>query len=241
MITIVCADDTADIRNLVRATLAPDGIHVLTARDGAEAIAMVQRQHPDAVLLDIHMPGMDGLETLREMAAHLDLAQIPVMMITSDSQAENVREALRAGARDFLVKPFDPEVLRRRVRRLLGVEAGEGAREEDVAKGRALIVADQPLLLAIAEGMLRQRYDVDTARNGDDAVALATVKPPDVVLVDARVVAASGWLAGQLRVAARQARIFAMAGAADGPAADGYDGVVRKPLERDGLLRAIGS
>ena len=241
MITIVCADDTADIRNLVRATLSADGVHVLAARDGAEAIEMVQRQRPDAVLLDIHMPGMDGLETLRAMSAHLDLAQIPVMMITSDSQAENVREALRFGARDFLVKPFEPEVLRRRVRRLLGIESAESVADEAVAKGRALIVADQPLLLAIAQGMLRHRYEVETARTADDAVALAAIRPPDVVLVDGRVAAMNGGLVGQLRAVATRARLFAMGGAGEAVADTGYDGVVRKPLERETLLRAIGS
>src|SRR5689334_8046498 len=101
---------------------------------------------PDAVLLDINLPVMDGLETLRHMAAEPTLRQIPVMMISSSGYAENVRAALASGARDFIVKPFTVDTLRERVRRLLsGPKAEPGAPEPPKSPTRVVtrvLVAD---------------------------------------------------------------------------------------------------
>src|SRR5581483_12272281 len=94
---------------------------------------------PDAALLDILMPLMDGLEVLHRMAAEPALARIPVMMLTSSSLAENVQEALRNGARDFVVKPFDPDELWARVQRLLASHhdaAPESVKGQDASDTR---------------------------------------------------------------------------------------------------------
>src|SRR5204862_4118315 len=101
---VVVADDAPDICALVRAVLSKDGIEVLTALNGAEALELIFEQSPDAVVLDLAMPLLGGLEALQRLAADPVLSRIPAMMLTSDSQAASVRAALAAGARDHLVK-----------------------------------------------------------------------------------------------------------------------------------------
>ncbi len=105
MAKVLIADDAAFIRMKSASLVQLLGHDVLEASNGAEAVAMYAEHHPDAVLLDITMPVMDGIEALKRiMAADPDAR---VAMVTAIGRQQIIMEAIRAGAKDFVVKPFD--------------------------------------------------------------------------------------------------------------------------------------
>jgi DNA-binding NarL/FixJ family response regulator len=118
MTRVALVDDQALLRAGLRALLdAEDGIEVVgEAGDGEEAVAMAREQRPDVVLMDIRMPGVDGLEATRRIAADADLAGVKVVVLTTFEVDEYVFEALRGGAAGFLLKEADPEEIVRAVR-----------------------------------------------------------------------------------------------------------------------------
>jgi DNA-binding NarL/FixJ family response regulator len=124
VIRVVLADDQALLRAGIRALLdAEDDIDVVgEASDGAEAIARVRETEPDVVLMDIRMPGTDGLEATRQIAADARLSGTRVVMLTTFDLDEYVFEAVRIGASGFLVKDTEPAELLRGVR---AVAAGD--------------------------------------------------------------------------------------------------------------------
>ena len=124
MIRVVLADDQALLRAGIRALLdAEDDIDVVgEASDGAEAVALVRETEPDVVLMDIRMPGTDGLEATRQIAADERLSGTRVVMLTTFDLDEYVFEAVRIGASGFLVKDTEPAELLRGVR---AVAAGD--------------------------------------------------------------------------------------------------------------------
>ena len=118
MIRVVLADDQALLRAGLRALLAAeDDIEVVgEASDGREALEVVRLTHPDVVLMDIRMPGMDGLEATRVIAVEPELAETKVVVLTTFDLDEYVFEAVRFGASGFLVKDTEPTELLRGIR-----------------------------------------------------------------------------------------------------------------------------
>jgi DNA-binding NarL/FixJ family response regulator len=117
-VRVALVDDQAMVRAGLRALLAAeDAVEVVgEAADGDAAVALVRAQRPDVVLMDIRMPGTDGLEATRRIAADDELANVRVLMLTTFELDEYVFEALRAGAAGFLLKADDPADLVRAVR-----------------------------------------------------------------------------------------------------------------------------
>jgi two-component system chemotaxis response regulator CheY len=107
MAKVMVVDDAAFMRLRASKVLQDNGHEVLQAENGADAVRQYAKHHPDAVLLDITMPEMDGLEALKEIRK-LDPAA-RVAMVTAMGQQAIVMEALRAGAKDFILKPFQPD------------------------------------------------------------------------------------------------------------------------------------
>ena len=124
MIRVVLADDQQLLRAGLRVLLdAEDGIEVVgEAADGAEALDVVRAQRPDVVLMDIRMPGLDGLEATRRITADPDLAATRVVVLSTFDLDEYVFEAVRIGASGFLVKDTEPVEL---LRGLRAVAAGD--------------------------------------------------------------------------------------------------------------------
>lgn len=117
MASILVVDDEPDIRELVRINLELDGHSVITASNGSEALDFAVGEHPDLVVLDVMMPGMDGWEVLASMKAAPDplVAEIPVVMLTArDDQLDRIRSGIE-GALRYLTKPFSPGELRAEV------------------------------------------------------------------------------------------------------------------------------
>ena len=122
MPTILICDDEPTLRELMRVSLG-DGYAFAEAADVAEAIELANDVHPDLVLLDVMMPGMDGPETLRRLADSPRTAAIPVVFITARTQTHEVAEYRSMGAVGVIAKPFDPMTLAENVKRLLQNDA----------------------------------------------------------------------------------------------------------------------
>lgn len=118
---VLIVDDEASLRALVRANLEIDGIDVSEAVDGNEAMAMLRESPPDLVLLDIMMPGKDGIEVLEDVAADPALKAIPVILLTAKGEQEDLERGAMLGARGHITKPFDPEQMVRTVKAALGI------------------------------------------------------------------------------------------------------------------------
>jgi two-component system chemotaxis response regulator CheY len=111
MIRVLIADDSGTMRTIIRRSLESIGItNPVEAADGTQAISMFQAGQFDLVLTDWNMPGKSGLEVARAIRAQDK--QVPIVMITTESEKTRVVEAIQAGVSDYLVKPFTPDGLR---------------------------------------------------------------------------------------------------------------------------------
>jgi DNA-binding response OmpR family regulator len=117
--TILVVEDDATVRDLIATKLATAGYHAITADDGGAALDLVRREQPDMVILDVVMPGMDGLSVCYELLSSAATAQIPVLMLSGRDRQVDIDLGLTVGADDYLIKPVDPAELLRRVRWLL--------------------------------------------------------------------------------------------------------------------------
>lgn len=120
---ILVVDDLEDNREVLRARLTSRGYEVDCAVNGAEALERVAAQPPDLILLDIMMPVLDGIATVRRLKADATLPFIPVLLLTSKTDAADVVVGLEAGADDYLTKPIDHAALVARVRAMLRIKA----------------------------------------------------------------------------------------------------------------------
>ena len=115
---ILVVDD--DMMNLVLVKHALSEIYeVESASSGEEALRCIETEIPDMVLLDVEMPGMGGPEVAKMMKADEKFANIPIVFLTGDSDPETEAECLKLGADDFIIKPFVPMVMQRRISRIL--------------------------------------------------------------------------------------------------------------------------
>jgi two-component system response regulator MprA len=116
-VAVLLVDDDAPIRRMLERTLGAEGYDVSTAADGGSALAQIERSMPDVIVLDVAMPGLDGLAVTRRVRAKG--LRVPILLLTArDALPERVA-GLDAGADDYLVKPFEIEELTARIRALL--------------------------------------------------------------------------------------------------------------------------
>ena len=120
---ILLCDDDPLLVELLTFRLQAKGFDVDVAQDGADSWAKLQEERPAAVVLDVMMPAVNGLEILRRIRETPALVDLPVVMLTARKQERDVVGALELGASDFLSKPFIPDELVARLRRLLGIVA----------------------------------------------------------------------------------------------------------------------
>jgi DNA-binding response OmpR family regulator len=122
--TVLVADDDDDILLLVTTRLRRDGFDVISAQNGEEALALAQEQRPAVAVLDVGMPGLDGLEVLARIRADDNLKGMRVLLLTAKAQESDVRRGYDAGADAYVRKPFSPAELSAQVRELLDGAAG---------------------------------------------------------------------------------------------------------------------
>lgn len=112
---LVVDDDTSNLKVASR-ILCEEKMRVSCLKSGEDALKFLQENRPDIILLDIHMPGMDGFQTISAIREKKEIADIPVIFLTADDDSNTEKKGLEAGAMDFIKKPFVPEVLLLRVR-----------------------------------------------------------------------------------------------------------------------------
>src|SRR3954453_21465966 len=145
MTALLLVDDDPPIRRMLLRTLAAEGYSVEAAADGGAALAAVERSLPDAIVLDVTMPGVDGLAVTRRLRAKG--LRVPILLLTARDAVHERVAGLDAGADDYLVKPFDVDELSARVRALL---------RRNEPPGETLAFAD-----LILEGTIARRAGVD--------------------------------------------------------------------------------
>ena len=188
---IFVVEDEEDILDLIRHHLTKEGFAVATATNGLEAVKAIQRKPPDLILLDLMLPGLDGLEVCRQLKKDSKTAGVPILMVTAKDEESDVVTGLELGADDYIVKPFRMKELIARVRAALrrqrpaqldkeapvragGIEIHPGRHEVKVA-GEAVEMTFSELrilhVLASRPGWVLTRDQiVDAVRGADYAV-----------------------------------------------------------------------
>jgi DNA-binding response OmpR family regulator len=145
--TVLVVDDHRPVRALCRASLEEAGFRVLEAENGQEALASVQTERPDAILLDIMMPGISGWEVTAALLAERSADEIPIIFISARTEPSDRIRAYELGAQAYVTKPFDPDVLAETVATVLAqIERGDrdaalaetlaSLRKEQVSSGK---------------------------------------------------------------------------------------------------------
>ena len=108
---ILLADDDRVLTTLLTGRLRPRGVEVVVAHDAMQALMSAMRSPPDAIVLDIQMPGGTGLEVLRKLKTSSKTSSIPIIVLSGSGTKDTPREVTALGAAEFLLKPVDPEAL----------------------------------------------------------------------------------------------------------------------------------
>jgi DNA-binding response OmpR family regulator len=117
---ILLVDDSNTVLMMEKMILAASGYDVVVAHDGQEGVSKAATEQPDLILLDVVMPKMDGIEACRRLRAQESTRSIPIIMVTTRSEAHNVETSFRNGCNDYVNKPINNTELLAKVRSLLG-------------------------------------------------------------------------------------------------------------------------
>jgi two-component system alkaline phosphatase synthesis response regulator PhoP len=203
---ILVVDDEPDILDLVKYNLDKEGYDVSSVLTGEEALQITQKIHPDLILLDLMLPGLDGLEVCKTLKKQADTSEIPIIMLTAKGEESDVVTGLEIGADDYISKPFSPKVLIARVRAMM--RRKKQATQSDAEKkyirihefeidpGRHIVTyRDEPVNLTYTEFRLLQiladrpgwvftRFQIVDALRGEDYPV--TERSVDVQIVGLR-------------------------------------------------------
>ena len=116
---ILVVDDEQDLVKLVRFNLEKDGYKVISAFNGEDALFLARKERPDLIVLDLMLPGIDGLEVCKKLKADTELVNIAVIMLTAKGEESDITLGLKLGADDYVTKPFSPKELVARVQAVL--------------------------------------------------------------------------------------------------------------------------
>jgi two-component system chemotaxis response regulator CheY len=122
-VKILSVDDSSIVRKIIRSAVEVLNYELIEAADGADALAILRKESADIILilLDWNMPGMNGFDFLTTVKNHPEFKKIPVMMVTTESEKENIVKAIKAGAAHYMIKPFTTEELIKKVMECLGL------------------------------------------------------------------------------------------------------------------------
>ena len=200
---ILIVDDEEDVLELVQYNLERSGYHVETAISGEQALTKTKKKIPDLIILDLMLPGMDGLEVCKQLKSDVKTEGVPIIMLTAKGEEADIVTGLELGADDYVTKPFSPKVLVARVRRLLHRAVSrdlerppmrikdltiDSGRREVLVKGKPvhLTFTEFNILNALAKrpGLVFTRYQIIDTIHGDDY--LVTDRAVDVQIVSLR-------------------------------------------------------
>ncbi|MGD8786848.1 MAG: response regulator [Phycisphaerales bacterium] len=200
---ILIVDDEEDVLELVRYNLDKNGYKVETAISGEEALTKARTKLPDLMILDLMLPGIDGLEVCKIVKNDAKTQNIPIIMLTAKGEEADIVTGLELGADDYVTKPFSPKVLIARVRRILHRNIARDLEKAplkiheltiDPAR-RQVLIKNKPVDLTFTEfnilytlarrpGLVFTRYQIVDALHGDDY--LVTDRAVDVQIVGLR-------------------------------------------------------
>ena len=150
--TVLVIDDEKDLIELVRYNLEKEGFDVVAATDGRSGLDIASRHRPELIVLDVMMPGVDGLEVCRQLRGAEPTRQIPLIMLTARASEADRVVGLELGADDYVTKPFSPRELVARVKAVLRRSAPSDAREEGRILRHGDVVVDPARPEVRAEG-----------------------------------------------------------------------------------------
>lgn len=117
--SILVVDDEPMARNLLRLMLVRANFNVYEAENGLDALEKLRQHHPDLLILDVMMPGLDGLAVCREVRSNVDLYDLPIIMLSAKTDYASIQQGLAAGASQYLTKPISADELTTHVRAML--------------------------------------------------------------------------------------------------------------------------
>lgn len=202
--SILVVDDEEDILDLVEYNLAKDGYRITCAASGEAGLKAARSQLPDLIVLDLMLPGLDGLEICKRLRADSKTQHVPIIMLTAKGEEADIVTGLELGADDYITKPFSPRVLAARVKTVLRRKTSEPDDAKSVVKihdllihpGRHEVVAQGARvdlthtefrilqLLARRPGWVFTRYQIINGVQGDDIAV--TDRSVDVHIVSLR-------------------------------------------------------
>jgi two-component system alkaline phosphatase synthesis response regulator PhoP len=186
---ILVVDDEENIRELVKYNLAREGYQVTTVNSGEEALKQIRAKLPDLIVLDLMLPGMDGLDVCRQLKSDGRTVHIPIVMLTVKGEESDIVIGLELGADDYIIKPFSPKVLLARLKAVLRRREKEPIQESDIitvgdltihpgrheilVQGKAVKLTSTEFrilhLMARRPGWVFTRYQIVDAARGEDA------------------------------------------------------------------------
>jgi len=202
--SILVVEDEEDILELIRYNLTKEGYQVACAASGEEGLKSARAKHPDLVLLDLMLPGIDGLEICKALKADGSTQAIPIVILTAKGEESDIVAGLELGADDYIVKPFSPKVLIARLRAVLRRRSRQTQDDQSTLQvhdvvihpGRhEVLVQGKPVELTLTEfqvlhflarrpGWVFTRYQIVNAVKGEDYAV--TDRAVDVQIVGLR-------------------------------------------------------
>lgn len=201
--TILVVDDEEDIRELLELNLSQEGYKIFSCETGEQALEIAASKLPTLIILDLMLPGIDGLEVCKKLKSNLKTEDIPIVMLTAKGEEADIVTGLELGADDYITKPFSGKVLVARIRRILRKEVTrqddknilkikdltiDPNRREVLVKGKSveLTFTEFNILRTLARrpGLVFTRYQIVDALHGGDY--LVTDRAVDVQIVSLR-------------------------------------------------------
>ncbi|MES2163172.1 MAG: response regulator [Pseudomonadota bacterium] len=257
---VLVVDDSEAVRHMMKVQLASLGLKARAVASGAAAVAALQLEHYDILMMDADMPDLDGIETLRLMAEDAQLAAVPaVLMVTAYAREHHRQTAEQSRLMPFLDKPANPYLLRSVVLAALGLESGQPAVKlaappsvavQRIRGAHVLVVDDNSINQQVASEILqRAGVKVDLAGSGEEAARMTAAGDYDAVLMDIQMPDMDGYQAtaliradevhGKLPIIAMTAH--AVAGYRERCLAMDMNDYVTKPIDPDTLYAVLAT
>ncbi|MBI5185871.1 MAG: response regulator [Nitrospinae bacterium] len=175
---ILVADDEEIVQDVISRALDKDKYEIFPAFNGIEAVDMIRSLMPDLILLDINMPGKNGIQVCQEIKENPETARIPVMFVSARTDENVIEKGFDVGADDYLTKPFKLEELVTKVEQIFG-----GLTQD--RKEKVLVVDDSSTVRSILHnGISQQGFRIITACDGEDGLREAIQEKPDIIISD---------------------------------------------------------
>jgi len=203
---ILIVDDEEDILELLRYNISKEGYDVICADNGGKCLASAKTHSPSLIILDLMMPGIDGLDVCKQLKSDSDTKSIPIIMLTAKGTERDILKGFDCGADDYVPKPFSPKELNARIKAVLRRTSGNAGEhdEQDIVRRcglrvnlgiREVIFNGKKIELTFSEfeilwllikrpGWVFSRKQIMTAARGDDY--LVTERAMDVQIVNLR-------------------------------------------------------